>query len=780
MESGFLNETKTILKSLVISSPNGMTVDRLNRDYKETVGEWIPFKKLGYQNLELFLKSVPDTLVLTGHGREAMVGFVCSEKTQHINELIKKQKNTTRDRKAAMRLQPALSNSHSIPARPTQNKVFNQPVSKVYCTYNPKPIPINSYVHLYQPQQNVYLQNLYQQNLYHQNLLQQQLYQQCYQPNFQSKPKSFLPEKSNPQINRTTSNVNIRKSQPPSTDSKINFNQTDINKKTPAINVDKSSISLKEKNTKSLLSEPKDPKSIFVDVQNSNNTLPRNDNLKNSIEDKNNSNESSNKATCSKTSAKIIFPSKSNVKEMKSDKSVAPNNKSRHEVELSCSKNKSDTSLKVQVQQKNTTALQTNPKNSSDSLIKFPSVPIKFSTKKKLTEKIIKRPELPTVSELQALIHPKPKSADPDVTSLVSKTSSTVDNVNKSRYITDPFSTMDSSDNDIDEAIPEFAADYRVFHVDFPENTVPFGKKIPSVQLPKDFTKGAVIGVFISEIHSPFKFWFHPHKENHELDVLMSGIESFYERLGDADLLIPKSCITPGQVCVALYNDMWHRAEILSTVTKNNVKVLFVDYGTVSKVEICHIKYLQNRFAETPAQAIRGSLSHIKPISQVWHKRAIQEFLSLVAEIFLYAQIVEIDENESTVYMVLCDTNSGQTIQINKLLVDRGFARLDSEWDENKIKQNGYRKRHPRDIFPTFEMLETGEYPSLYELEQLLAQGIDYEKITDKIILSNLSNHNLHERYSSHVEKMSFNLLDTNPFKSDIISEIVSLKMFDK
>ncbi|XP_055855818.1 tudor domain-containing protein 5 isoform X2 [Episyrphus balteatus] len=697
METGFLHETKTILKSLVISCPNGMTVDRLNRDYKDTVGGWIPFKKLGYHSLELFLKSVPDTLVLTGHGREARVGFVSNDKTQHINEMISRQKNTTRDRKSAVRSQPVQNYSRQAHAQPVQTysrqiqllqnptNLFNHAISRIYCTYNPTTLPINNFVPVYQPVQNI--------NQHH---------FQPQQKNFQpQQSRNFRAEKTYNQPSRSTaSNPNSKKPEPPHQKTNTNnlFNETDENKKTQINNrekqnstyndVNKTSVFVASNNSRKILPEP-NTKSVLVEIKNSNsnNIAASKDSLKNDTDDRKNANEKSNNEKSLKTADKITFPSKSSAIEKKA--SEVPKNSLKSQPVLN-RKTEITTVTKNPIQQKTSQTQQTDSKKTTDSLM-FPNAPIKFSSKKKLTEKIIKRPDLPTVSESKAMTIPQAKLVDIDAVSAVSKTSSFHDNFNTSKYLTDPFALMDSSDNDIDEAVPEFAADYRVFHVDFPENTVPFGKKIPSVQLPKEFTKGAVVGVFISEIHSPFKFWFHPHKENHELDVLMCGIESFYERLGDADLLIPKSCITPGQVCVALYNDMWHRAEILTTVTKNKVKAHFVDYGTVSDVEIHHVKYLQNRFAETPMQAIRGSLSHIKPVSLVWQKRAINEFLSLVAEVFLYAQIVEIDEKENTVYMVLCDTNSGQTLQINKVLVDRGFAKLDSEWDENKIKEKAVR-----------------------------------------------------------------------------------------
>lgn len=65
MDSGYLNQVKAILKSLVISCPDKITIDKLNRDYRDIEGEDIPFRRLGYNNMEQFLRQIPDTLVVS-------------------------------------------------------------------------------------------------------------------------------------------------------------------------------------------------------------------------------------------------------------------------------------------------------------------------------------------------------------------------------------------------------------------------------------------------------------------------------------------------------------------------------------------------------------------------------------------------------------------------------------------------------------------------------------------------------------------------------------------
>jgi hypothetical protein len=62
------DELKTILRGLLISSPQAMTADELQTDYKLQEGQDVPFRKLGYKSFLEYLKSVKDSVV---------VSFVC-------------------------------------------------------------------------------------------------------------------------------------------------------------------------------------------------------------------------------------------------------------------------------------------------------------------------------------------------------------------------------------------------------------------------------------------------------------------------------------------------------------------------------------------------------------------------------------------------------------------------------------------------------------------------------------------------------------------------------
>lgn len=57
-----LSGVKTIIKSMVLSYNENLTVDKLGRLYESSEGEFIPYKKFGYKNLDSFLRSIPDSV----------------------------------------------------------------------------------------------------------------------------------------------------------------------------------------------------------------------------------------------------------------------------------------------------------------------------------------------------------------------------------------------------------------------------------------------------------------------------------------------------------------------------------------------------------------------------------------------------------------------------------------------------------------------------------------------------------------------------------------------
>ncbi|XP_030246928.1 uncharacterized protein LOC108652777 [Drosophila navojoa] len=106
VDQGFLSYVKKLIHSLVVSTPDRVTIERLERDYVNVEGCAVPFNKLGFKNIESLLRSIPDTVELVGYGPMAYVLAKSNAKTAHIQALVQCQKRPSNRQKNRKRGKP--------------------------------------------------------------------------------------------------------------------------------------------------------------------------------------------------------------------------------------------------------------------------------------------------------------------------------------------------------------------------------------------------------------------------------------------------------------------------------------------------------------------------------------------------------------------------------------------------------------------------------------------------------------------------------------------------
>lgn len=125
--------------------------------------------------------------------------------------------------------------------------------------------------------------------------------------------------------------------------------------------------------------------------------------------------------------------------------------------------------------------------------------------------------------------------------------------------------------------------------------------------------------------------------------IFSSNLRNYYQGLEIDELQLQEQHLRKGQICCALFLNIWHRGEIVSVDLNDKVKVFFVDYGTTAEIDIKNIKYLDIKFSKIPSQVFRGSLAFIKPVGHRWCRDASKRFLSIVLDNLIYAKATEID-----------------------------------------------------------------------------------------------------------------------------------------
>ena len=119
-------KTEAMLRAVLISSPRGVALRRLDREYKSITFSSIPFKEMGCASLEAYIKSIPKVATLKRDvDGEMVVKGVASESDQHVAKLIAKQRKPKKRSKPA-----ALPRRPKFVSRPYGNRpvAFSRPV----------------------------------------------------------------------------------------------------------------------------------------------------------------------------------------------------------------------------------------------------------------------------------------------------------------------------------------------------------------------------------------------------------------------------------------------------------------------------------------------------------------------------------------------------------------------------------------------------------------------------------------------------------------------------
>ncbi|KAM7172176.1 LOW QUALITY PROTEIN: tudor domain-containing protein 15 [Macrochelys suwanniensis] len=144
------------------------------------------------------------------------------------------------------------------------------------------------------------------------------------------------------------------------------------------------------------------------------------------------------------------------------------------------------------------------------------------------------------------------------------------------------------------------------------------------------FKPGAVLDVICSYIISPSHFFCQLESKLPELMNLMEQIQSYYE--------VHSNPYKTGQIaCVAKHSKdgKWYRAAFMQQVSRNEVDVIFVDYGNQERVLLKDLQAIHPDFLTLESQAFTCSLKNINEPPQfypfIWTKEACKDFGNFIS-----------------------------------------------------------------------------------------------------------------------------------------------------
>jgi len=86
-----IEKTKKHLRSVLISEKGGVALDRLEMDYRELVGQSLPYQALGFHSTTALLEAIPDVCSLQRRNGTLMVVGLASSGTAHILNMVNRQ-----------------------------------------------------------------------------------------------------------------------------------------------------------------------------------------------------------------------------------------------------------------------------------------------------------------------------------------------------------------------------------------------------------------------------------------------------------------------------------------------------------------------------------------------------------------------------------------------------------------------------------------------------------------------------------------------------------------
>lgn len=190
--------------------------------------------------------------------------------------------------------------------------------------------------------------------------------------------------------------------------------------------------------------------------------------------------------------------------------------------------------------------------------------------------------------------------------------------------------------------------------------------------------------IVILDAINPHRFWFalaHEYKNNNEL---MKSMAKLYDEKGE-QLKVMTRDLLKGLYVAAKFQNTWHRSMVLEVIDENQIRVLYVDYGTAADVPIDDIRFMLEEHLMMPALAHRGVLAYVQPTASSWDVKAIKHFKKATELRKIEGKIYKRNKTDSSYYMAIgVPSSRGGNLLLTQILLDKEYARIDSEFLEKE------------------------------------------------------------------------------------------------
>ncbi|XP_040302565.1 tudor domain-containing protein 5 isoform X1 [Herpailurus yagouaroundi] len=207
-----------------------------------------------------------------------------------------------------------------------------------------------------------------------------------------------------------------------------------------------------------------------------------------------------------------------------------------------------------------------------------------------------------------------------------------------------------------------------------------------------------LVGVFVEYIISPSQFYIRIYsRDSSELleDMMIEMRRCYSNQLVSDRYAMPEYFIQPGHLCCVRISEdkWWYRVIIHQVLGKQEVEVFYPDFGNIGTVQKSSLRFLKCCYTKLPAQAIPCSLAWVRPVQEHWTSRAILQFQKLCG---LKPLVGVVDEYvDGILNIFLCDTSSNEDIYFHHVLRTEGHAIVCRE----NVPSKGFRELNPLALY---------------------------------------------------------------------------------
>ncbi|XP_004688586.1 PREDICTED: tudor domain-containing protein 5 isoform X2 [Condylura cristata] len=207
-----------------------------------------------------------------------------------------------------------------------------------------------------------------------------------------------------------------------------------------------------------------------------------------------------------------------------------------------------------------------------------------------------------------------------------------------------------------------------------------------------------LVGVFVEYIISPSQFYIRIYsRDSSELleDMMIEMRRCYSNQLVSDRYVMSDYFIQPGHLCCVRISEdkWWYRVIIHRVLGKQEVEVFYPDFGNIGTVQKSSLRFLKCCYTKLPAQAIPCSLAWVRPVEEHWTSKAVLQFQKLCG---LKPLVGVVDEYVDEILNIfLCDTSSNEDIYFHHVLRAEGHAIVCRE----NVPSKGFRELNPLALY---------------------------------------------------------------------------------